>query len=49
MCGKSNTVIADIVGISPHAVNSYMRRIYLKLDVSDRVSAAFRALALGLI
>jgi len=49
MCGKSNTVIADIVGISPHTVNSYMRRIYLKLDVSDRVSAAFRALALGLI
>ena len=43
--GKSNTVIADIVGISQHTVNGYLRRIYLKTRTSDRTSAALRAVA----
>ena len=28
--GKSNSVIADIIGISQHTVNGYLRSIYLK-------------------
>lgn len=47
--GKSNTVIADIVGISSYTVDTYLRRIYGKLDVSDRVSAALRGMAIGLV
>ncbi|MCI5047364.1 MAG: LuxR family transcriptional regulator [Aquisalinus sp.] len=45
--GKSNTVIAEIIGISPHTVDTYMRRIYLKFGVADRVTAALRGLAIG--
>ncbi|MCI5044036.1 MAG: LuxR family transcriptional regulator [Aquisalinus sp.] len=45
--GKSNTVIAEIIGISPHTVDTYMRRIYLKFGVADRVTAALRGLAVG--
>ena len=45
--GKSNSVIADILGISPHTVNGYVRRLYLKLNANDRVSAALRGIALG--
>lgn len=47
--GKSNTVIADILEISPGTVDTYMRRIYEKLDVSDRTSAAVKGVGLGLI
>lgn len=47
--GKSNSVIADILGISPYTVNGYMRRLFLKLGTSDRVSTALRAIALGLM
>jgi len=47
--GKSNTVIADILAISPGTVDTYMRRIYEKLDVSDRTSAAVKGVGLGLI
>ena len=47
--GKSNTVIADIVGISQHTVNGYLRRIYLKTRTTDRTSAALRAVADSLI
>lgn len=45
--GKSNSVIADILEISPHTVNGYVRRLYLKLNANDRVSAALRGIALG--
>lgn len=38
--GKSNSVIADIMGISPHTVNGYLRTVYLKTGVTDRTSAA---------
>lgn len=47
--GKSNSVIADIMGISNHTVDAYLRRIYLKLGVSDRISASIRGLGAGLI
>lgn len=47
--GKSNTVIADILEISPGTVDTYMRRIYEKLDVSDRTSAAVKGVGMGLI
>lgn len=47
--GKSNGVIAEILEISPGTVDTYMRRIYEKLEVSDRTSAAVKGVGLGLI
>ncbi|MCV3270341.1 helix-turn-helix transcriptional regulator [Roseobacter sinensis] len=47
--GKSNSVIADILGISPHTVDTLTRRIFDKLDVSDRTSAAIRGLGSGVL
>jgi LuxR family quorum-sensing system transcriptional regulator CciR len=47
--GKSNSVISEILGLSSSTVNSYVRRIFEKLSVNDRTTAAVRALALGLI
>lgn len=47
--GKSNAVIAEILGISKNSVDSYVKRIFAKLDVSDRTAAAVRAVSLGLI
>lgn len=47
--GKSNATIATILNISRHTVDTYIRRIYEKLDVSDRVSAAVKAQGSGLI
>lgn len=47
--GKSNAVIAEILGITKNSVDSYVKRIFGKLGVSDRTSAAVRAVALGLI
>jgi DNA-binding CsgD family transcriptional regulator len=49
MRGKSNAVIADILGISTSTVDTYMRRIFKKLKVADRTSAAMRAIAVGAI
>ena len=47
--GKSNSVIADIIGISSNTVDTYLRRVFVKLKVADRVTAALRGLALGLV
>ena len=47
--GKSNSVIADIVGISQHTVNGYLRRIYLKTGTSDRTTASLRGIGEALI
>lgn len=47
--GKSNSVIADILCISAGTVDTYLRRIYEKLGVSDRTSAAVRGIGMGLI
>lgn len=41
--GKSNIEIGLILKISPNTVAVYVKRLFLKLNVSDRVSAAMRA------
>lgn len=46
--GKSNTVIAEIMGISTHTIDNYLRRTYAKIGVNNRTSAAIKALFLGL-
>ena len=44
--GKSNAMIAEILGITKNSVDSYVKRIFSKLDVSDRTAAvAHRHLA----
>lgn len=47
--GKSNSVIGDIIGMSKHTVDAYLRTIYAKLSVSNRTSAAVKACELGLL
>jgi DNA-binding CsgD family transcriptional regulator len=47
--GKSNAEIAIILGISAGTVETYMRNIFLKLDVIDRTSAALRGLRMGIV
>lgn len=47
--GKSNAVIAMILQISKHTVDTHLRRIYQKIGVADRVTAALRGMALGLL
>ena len=47
--GKSNSVIADILGISRHTVDTIMRRMFDKLEVNDRTTAAIRGLGAGLL
>ncbi len=46
--GKSNSVIADILGISVHTVDTHVRRIFRKLEVNDRTTAAVKGLGAGL-
>lgn len=47
--GKSNAVMADILDLSANTVDTYVRRIFRKLRVGDRVTAALRGLAVGVI
>lgn len=47
--GKSNSVIGEILGISRHTVDTMMRRMFDKLEVNDRTSAAVRGLGSGLV
>ncbi len=47
--GKSNASIGEILGISAHTVDAHLRRLFLKLDVGDRISATVRGLGVGLI
>lgn len=47
--GKSNSVIADILGISIHTVDTHVRRIFDKLGVNDRTTAAIKGLGAGLL
>ncbi len=47
--GKSNSIIAQILGISGHTVDAHIRKIYSKLNVSDRTSAALRGIGSGLV
>lgn len=47
--GKSNTVIAQILEISRASVDMYVRRVFAKLEVTDRTGAVLRGYAMGLI
>jgi DNA-binding CsgD family transcriptional regulator len=47
--GKSLSVTAEIMGLSPDTVKTYARRVYAKLNASDRVGAVVKALKLGLV
>ncbi|WP_244520908.1 response regulator transcription factor [Aliiruegeria lutimaris] len=47
--GKSNSVIAEILGISRHTVDTHIRRIYRKLGAGDRTTAALRGMESGLL
>lgn len=44
--GKTNSEIATILDISASTVSGYVQTIFLKLDVTDRVSAALRSQSL---
>ncbi len=46
--GKTNREIAITLGLSSHTVDTYIKRIFEKLDVSNRVSAAVFASAMGM-
>jgi len=47
--GLSNREIGVILKISPHTVNGYIKQLFEKLDVTDRILLSQRAIALGLI
>lgn len=47
--GKSMSAIATILDLSPDTVKTYAKRIYAKLDATDRVGAVVKALRLGLV
>ena len=47
--GKSNTVIAQLLEISPETVSTYVKRIYAKLGTSDRVGTTVKSLKLKLV
>lgn len=47
--GKSNAAIARELDLSPETVDTYVRRIFQKLDVSDRTSAVIKGVTRGLI
>lgn len=45
--GKSNSIIAQLLGISAPSVDTYLRRIFAKLNVADRTAAAVVAVQRG--
>ena len=46
---KSSGDIATILDIGPATVDTYVRRLYAKLDVNDRISAVLKGVRFGLI
>jgi len=44
-----NLEISSIIGLSPHTVDAYIRRVFSKLSANNRVSASIKALGLGLL
>ncbi|MEM9571652.1 MAG: LuxR C-terminal-related transcriptional regulator [Pseudomonadota bacterium] len=47
--GKSNPEVAEVMSVSVNTINTLLKRIFEKLEVSDRVSAVMRAYALGYV
>lgn len=47
--GKSNSVIAGILEVSDHTIDTLVRRVFAKLGVNDRIHAALRGVGLGLV
>lgn len=47
--GKSNSVIAELMSLSTHTVDAYVRGIYQKFGVNDRTSATLVGLRQGLV
>lgn len=47
--GKSNSAIATILAISPATVDTYIRRVFRKLGVADRVGAAMAGVQHGYV
>ena len=47
--GKSNLDIGLIIGVAPATIDTYVRRIYEKMGVHDRVSAAVKGITVGVI
>jgi LuxR family transcriptional regulator/LuxR family quorum-sensing system transcriptional regulator CciR len=47
--GKSNGDIATILSVSRHTVDTMARRIFAKLDATDRTTASLRGIGAGMI
>ncbi|HPE46908.1 MAG TPA: LuxR C-terminal-related transcriptional regulator [Hyphomonas sp.] len=47
--GKSNAEIARRLGVGRETVDTYVRRIFVKFDVSDRTSAVVKGVSRGLV
>ena len=47
--GRPNSTIAETMSVSIKTVETYLSRVFLKLDVGDRMTAALRAISLGII
>lgn len=47
--GKSNVDIATILGLAPATIDTFVRRIFAKLQVNDRISAVLTGLSRGLV
>lgn len=49
MEGKSAWAVGELLSISEHTVNYYLRRVFQKLGVASKHQAVLKALALGLL
>ncbi|MEL7212572.1 MAG: LuxR family transcriptional regulator [Pseudomonadota bacterium] len=47
--GKSNSVISELMGVSPHTVDTLVRRMFGKLNVRDRTTAAIKGIGAGFL
>ncbi len=47
--GKSNADVAAILGITPGTVDTFVRRLYAKFNVHDRISAILEGMSRGLL
>lgn len=47
--GRSNTEIAERMGVSQSTVEEFLRRAFVKLGTTNRVTAALRAIGAGLV